>query len=151
MQDSLADRSGSKGFTFVEAIVSVVVLGIAMMPIMALLSQSLTQLTAASAANERASAMESALAIIDPINPLQTPNGSTRMGHTELTWTSSILVEPNETVQLRAGLAGYSVGFYDVAITLSKNGEHWFSFNARKAGYRRIQAGNGPFMDTTFR
>ena len=151
MDISFTDKSSSKGFTFIEAIVSVVVMGIAMMPIMALLSQSLAQLTAAGAANERASAMESALAIIDPINPLRTPNGSTIMGNTELEWTSSLLVEPNETVQLRAGLAGYSVGFYDVSVSLSRNGEPWFSFNARKVGYQRILAGNGPFMDTTFR
>ncbi len=151
MRGSRGNAGSTKGFTFVEAIVAVVVMGIAILPIMALLSQSLSQLTAAGEANERAAAMESALAIIDPVNPLQFPNGSTSMGNTELNWTSSLLVEPNETVQLRAGLAGYSVGFYDVIVSLSKNGELWFSFNTRKVGYRRIQSNDGPFVDTTSR
>ena len=151
MFNRLKSDSSAQGFTFIEAIVAMVIIGIAAIPVMALLSQSLSQLTAAAEANERSAAMESALALIDPINPMETPSGSTLIGNTEMTWDSTVLVEPDETVQLRAGLSGYSVGFYNVAISLRQNGEPWFSFDVRKVGFKRLQANDGPFMDTMTR
>jgi general secretion pathway protein I len=138
-----------RGFTLIEAIVAITIIGITILPIMALLGQSLNQLTRTGDANARAAATESALAIIDPINPLITPTGETQLGATELTWQSQILVEPNEAVQIRAGLAGYHVGFYKVTVSLSKDGDPWFSFDTRKVGYQRISGEGSPFEDTT--
>ncbi len=138
-----------KGFTLLEAIVAIAILGIAILPIMALLGQSVAQLSLAGEANARASATESALAIVDPINPLTTPSGEIRLGETNLSWQSETIVEPNEIPQMRAGLAGYSVGFYKVTVLLSRNDEPWFSFDTRKVGYQRISAAGGPFEDTT--
>ena len=149
MVSNVKQPQNSSGFTLVESIVSIVIIGMALLPIMALLSQSMTQLNNVAEANARAAAMESALAVIDPVNPLENPYGATFIGTTELLWSSEELVEPNETVQLRAGLAGYSVGFYKVTVFLRRNDAPWFSFETRKVGFRRIQPTDGPFTDTT--
>lgn len=151
MRGLLIFSSNSRGFTFIEAIVSLAVIGVAILPLMALLSQSISQLNRVADAKERAAAMESALSVLDPINPLLNPSGSTMLGTTAMTWSSVALVEPNQSIQLRAGLAGYSMGFYAVTVSLSRDDQPWFSFEARKAGYRRVQITDSPFTDTTSR
>lgn len=140
----LSASRGSKGFTFIEAIVAMAIVGMAALPIMLLISQSLDQLTRASDANERASAMQSVIAIIDPMNPMNTPSGEISMGSISFTWTAETLVPPNDGVQIGAGLAGYTVGFYNVKIDMNKMEEPWFTFDMRKVGYKKIQTGN-PF------
>ncbi|MFL2770093.1 MAG: prepilin-type N-terminal cleavage/methylation domain-containing protein [Rhodospirillaceae bacterium] len=136
-----------KGFTLLEAIIAIAILGITMMPIMNLLGQSVAQLTFAGQANNRAVATESALAVLDSINPSLTPTGKIQITDTLITWDSEILVEPNEIPQMRAGLAGYSVGFYKVTVSVIKEEEPWFTFELRKVGYNRI-SGRGPFEET---
>lgn len=140
----LGPKKGSQGFTFIEAIVAMAIVGMAALPILLLISQSLDQLTRAADANERASAMQSAIAIIDPINPMNTPSGEISMGTISFTWTSEALVAPNDGPQIGAGLAGYIVGFYSVKIDMTKMENPWFSFDMRKVGYKKLQSGS-PF------
>ena len=137
----------SRGFTIIEAIVSMVILGMAMIPIMALLSQSINQLNRISESNAQSSAIESALAVIGPVNPMNTPSGEIEMGNYTLIWNSEILVPPNQDVVIGAGLAGYRVGFYNVTIEFYKKNQPWFEFETRKIGHNRIDTGNNPFMN----
>ena len=140
--------NNESGFTLLEAIVAVTIIGMTIVPIMALISQSVVSLSKVDEAQSRAAATESALAVIEPVNPLETPKGEIDMGETKLTWESETLVEPNESMQIGTGLSGYNVGFYAVTVLLHRNGEPWFSFEARKVGFRRIR-GDGPFMNTS--
>jgi len=135
-----------RGFTLIEAIVAVAIIGMTVLPIMLLISESLTQLSRAANASSRSIAMESILALIDPINPLSTPAGAIDMGSYSFSWSSTVLVNPNETIQVRTGLAGYKVGFYNVEVNVQKEDDDWFNFSARKVGYQRI-AVNMPFAD----
>lgn len=121
-----------------------VIVGLAALPIMLLISQSLDQLARASDANERASAMQSALAILDPINPMETPNGEVSLNAHSFKWSSEALVAPNDSAQIGVGLAGYLVGFYDVEIEMYKLEEPWFSFSLRKVGYKKVQGDGIP-------
>ncbi len=137
--------SSQTGFTFVEALVALVILGMAAIPILMLLSQSVDQLGKISETTARAEAMRTALAIIDPINPIDRPNGELNLADYTLTWTSEEIIPPNENVVIGVGLAGYRVGFYNVEVSFLRDGDTWFSFGTRKTGYRRIQSTNGPF------
>lgn len=138
-------RPKERGFTLLEAIVAMTIIGTAALPIMLLVSQSLDQLTRVADANARASAIESALAIIDPVNPLTTPSGQIDLGSVSFSWNSEVLVSPNDTVQPGTGLVGFFVGFYEVEIDFLKEDQPWFSFSTRKVGYQRVQTGN-PFV-----
>lgn len=121
----------------VEAVVALVVIGMASVPITLLISQSIDQLSRVADANARASAVESALALIDPINPLETPSGEIDMGEISLLWESEVLVAPNTDIKIGAMLASYNIGFYDVQVDLLKEQSPWFSFSVRKVGYLR--------------
>ena len=137
-------RSTEYGFTLIESIVAMTIIGIAAFPIILLISQSLDQLTRAADANARAAAIGSALSIIDPVNPTADPVGEIDMGSISFTWKSEVIVPENEGVQIGTGLVGYFVSFYNVQIDFVKEEKPWFSFSTRKVGYQRIVTGN-PF------
>lgn len=123
----------------IEAVVAIVVIGMTVMPITLLISQSLDQLRRVAEANTRAAVVESALSIMDPVNPLETPTGQVEMGDISLSWNSEVLVPPNTNIQIGSGLAGFELGFYDVEVELSEEGRSSFSFSLRKVGYKRRQ------------
>lgn len=123
----------------IEAVVALVVIGVAAIPITVLISQSINQLGKVAEANSRAAAVTSALAVVAPINPLETPSGAIELGSLSIAWRSTVLVPPNENIQIGSGLGGYKVGFYDVEIDLLRQDTPWFSFSLRKVGYERRQ------------
>ncbi len=138
----------NKGFTLIEALIAIAILGAALLPIMALMSQSINQIHKIAESNAKSSAQDSALAIIEPINPMENPSGEVELVGFNMVWSSEQIVPPNNTVQIGAGLAGYKVAFYIVNIEILKNSEPWFSFQVRKVGHRRIQNSINPFSDT---
>ena len=138
----------NKGFTLIEALIAIAILGAALLPIMALMSQSINQIHKIAESNAKSSAQDSALAIIEPINPMENPSGEAELVGFNMVWSSEQIVPPNNTVQIGAGLAGYKVAFYIVNIEILKNSEPWFSFQVRKVGHRRIQNSINPFSDT---
>ena len=90
----------SYGFTLIEAIVAMAILGAAMLPIMALLSQSINQIHKIAESNAQSAAKNSALSVIDPINPMETPNGEIDMGDFNLVWSSELIVPPNKEIKI---------------------------------------------------
>jgi len=138
----------NKGFTLIEALVAIAILGATLIPIMALMSQSINQIHNIAESNAKSAAKDSALAIIEPINPMKNPSGEIEMVGFNMVWSSKLIVPPNNTVQIGAGLAGYRVAFYIVNIEILKNNEPWFSFQVRKVGHSRIQNTINPFSDT---
>jgi len=141
-------KKKSSGFTLIEAIVAMAILGAAMLPIMALLSQSINQINKIAESNAQSAAKNSALAVIDSVNPMNTPTGEINMGDFNLVWSSEPIVPPNKNIKIGTGLAGYSVAFYIVKVELFKKNEPWFYFTARKLGHKRFQNSSGPFQDT---
>jgi general secretion pathway protein I len=138
----------SYGFTLIEAIVAMAILGAAMLPIMALLSQSINQIHKIAESNAQSAAKNSALSVLDPINPMETPNGEIDMGDFNLVWSSELIVPPNKEIKIGTGLAGYKVSFYLVKVELFKENKPWFYFTARKLGHERFENNNSPFQDS---
>jgi hypothetical protein len=128
-----------------EAIVAMVIVGAALLPLLSFISQAARQLTAVADANERSLAMENALALVEPINPMAEPQGQIALdrNHT-LLWRSEEIVTPKPQVLVGAGLAAYKLGLYRMEVTISRDGASWFSFDVRKVGYER-HASEGSF------
>ncbi len=130
--------AGAKGFTLLEAIVALAVLALALVPMVAFVSQSANELLRAGESNERSFVMQSALALMEPINPMAEAQGSLPLDRNiTLSWESAVLVEPNPGINIGAGLPAYRLGFYKVHVTLSRGPEPWFDFDMRKVGYEK--------------
>ena len=97
--------AGAKGFTLLEAIVALAVLALALVPMVAFVSQSANELLRAGESNERSFVMQSALALMEPINPMVEAQGSLALDRNiTMTWDSTAIVEPNPGINVGAGL-----------------------------------------------
>jgi hypothetical protein len=138
-------RSLDLGFTLLEAVVAVAIVGLALVPLIIFISQMVTGLTRAADSNAINLAKLSILEFLDPLNPLEYPVGQDKIGDLSIHWESTNIVPPNEGVHINAGLAGFSLGFYRVHVSVERPMRGvWFTFDMRKVGYRRIGSGLVP-------
>ena len=135
-----APPRASRGFTLLEAIVAVAIVGIALVPIITFISQMVMALNRAGDANARNLAEQSVVALLDSLNPLEHPNGDEQVGNLGVHWESEVLVPPNTAMKPGAGLAGFAIGFYTVKVSVNRADQRgpWFAFDMRKVGYQRI-------------
>lgn len=130
-----------RGFTLLEAIVAVAVLGMALMPLLAFISQSALELRLAGDANARSLAQQNVLAFIETVNPMDQPLGETDLGGLHVTWVSRETVPQIANSTLGNGMPGFRLGFYDMDVRVYRNRALWFDFGARKFGYHSNQLG----------
>ncbi|MHB1206447.1 MAG: type IV pilus modification PilV family protein [Rhodospirillaceae bacterium] len=128
----------SKGFTLLEAIVAMAVMSLALIPLVSFVTQSANELQRAGESNTRSFVMQSALALMEPINPMVEGTGNIPLDHDlTLIWDTQTIVEPNPGIQVGSGLAAYRLGFYKVHVVVNRGQTAWFDFDMRKVGYEK--------------
>ena len=132
----------SKGFTLLEAIVAMAVMSLALIPLVSFVTQSANELQRAGESNAQSLVMQSALALMEPINPMAEGTGSIALDNNiTLIWDSQTIVEPNPGIQIGGGLAAYRLGFYKVHVAVKRGQTEWFDFDMRKVGYEKTAQG----------
>ena len=143
----LARRRHVSGFTLLEAIVALTIVGITLVPVMSFLINASQQLRFAADSNQRAASQRTALAYIETMNPLSDPEGKVDLSErVSLRWASTTLAEPNSQARLGARLGAYRIGFFLVTVTVVRGSDEWFSFEVRKIGYQLLAS---PMMPGT--
>jgi prepilin-type N-terminal cleavage/methylation domain-containing protein len=145
---STARRAGSNiaGFTLLEAIVALAIIGMALVPILSFISISMSELIKAGESNDRSFVMQDVIAMMDSVNPSTNDAGSLPVNDKVVAeWTSKVIVPPaGGTIVSNSGLPTRNLGFYNVHITVSRSGEKWFHFDMRKVGYVDVQPFGNP-------
>lgn len=146
MTHTASSRSaGARGFTLLEAIVAVAIVGIAIVPIVTFVSQMVSALSRAGDVNAQNLAKQAIIELLEPLNPLEQPTGQDQIGDLALRWESENVIPPNATTRVGTGLSGFSMGFYNVTVSVDRvDRKPWFSFAMRKVGYQRIGGGTLP-------
>lgn len=128
------------GFTLLEAIIAIAIIGFALIPLVSFLSLSANELSKAAESNERSFVEQAAIAMMGPVNPFQTPSGSTPLNDKiSIAWDSKALVPPNKNLVPNSGLPSFRLTFYAVHVIVSRQGAGpWFDFDMRKVGYDAI-------------
>lgn len=139
------DARSSRGFTLLEAIVAVAIVGMALVPIITFVSQMVGALTRAGDANARNLAEQSIIELLESMNPIERPIGEDQLGNLIIRWESATIIPPNKSARPGVGLAGFSIGFYNVTVSVDRTDKGpWFTFEMRKVGYRRIISTQAP-------
>jgi hypothetical protein len=122
-----------------EAIVAVAIIGVALVPILTFISQMTYALTRAGDSNARNLAQQAVIELLEPLNPLENPNGQDQLGDLLIRWESANIIPPNRQPRPGTGLGGFSIGFYNVTVSVDRvSAGPWFAFDMRKVGYRRL-------------
>jgi prepilin-type N-terminal cleavage/methylation domain-containing protein len=126
----------SRGFTLLEAIVALTILGIALVPVMSFMAESARQITVAADSNLRAEAQKTVMGFIEVLNPMTTPSAAINLSnHMSVEWVSTPMTNPETEANLSGRLGAYRIAFYNVDVTVLRDGVPWFDFVARKVGY----------------
>jgi len=134
----------ASGFTLLEAIVAIAVIGLALIPIVSFLSLSANALAKAADANARSFTTQAAIAMMEPINPVEEPSGTLELDdQITITWQSQAIVPAPENPTPATSLPAFRVSFHKVRVEVSRNSHVWFDFDMRKVGY--IPASLDPF------
>jgi general secretion pathway protein I len=133
-----ANRRAS-GFTLLEAIVALVIMAAVMIPLLSFISATAQALITAAETNERSFAQQAAVAMLEPLNPLEEPAGTLSLDQdVTVSWTSEAILPLMKDVALGSPLSGFTFGFYKLTVTLARPDRNpWFTFEMRKAGYAK--------------
>ncbi|MDX2143321.1 MAG: prepilin-type N-terminal cleavage/methylation domain-containing protein [Rhodospirillaceae bacterium] len=125
------------GFTLLEAIVALAIIGFTLIPVMTLTGEATRQLTAAADSNQRVFSQQAILAYLETLNPSLRPDGEEQLSTTlAIRWSSTPLVAPQVESRIGGRLAGFELAFYLVDVTVLRNEQEWFAFQIRKTGYQ---------------
>lgn len=129
-------RPRARGFTLLEAIVALTIIGIALVPVMSFMGEASRQLQVAAESNTRASAQQTVQAYLEVLNPMLTPTGEMPLSQTlSISWTSQPLISGNSDVRLGGRLGTYRIGFFIVDVVVLRERREWFTLQSRKIGY----------------
>ena len=100
------------GFTLLEAIVALAIMALAGGAILAWVNTLLISLSRIEANEHRNYAIEQSIAVLESVNPMESPTGEQRFGDYQMLWNAKLLEPPKEAVN-RFGIQGlFQVGLY---------------------------------------
>lgn len=108
---------GESGFSTLEVIAAVAIIAIALVPIIGLQTQLTRNQIGLEQAHADAAAARNALALLRDINPMRTPEGSSRLDHrTTVRWTSA----PVSPMRQSINPAGFEVQLYRMSAAIER-------------------------------
>lgn len=139
-------RDTQAGFSLLEAIVALAIIGMALVPLLGFVAQSLDSVYRAADAQLRATVLANAVDAMSGVNPMQDPRGEIDLGGPRVRWQSRALVAPMPNSAIPTGFGAFSVALYDVQANVVRgDGTPWFDFEIRLAGHRRTAPLTNPF------
>jgi general secretion pathway protein I len=132
-------RPKAAGFTLLEAIVALAILAAGTMALFAALNGALRSIERAEAAVRLDSATESAVALLESINPTARPEGEAPLGAYRLRWRATLVAGPSEALTGYFQPGFHEVALYDVDVELHRGATLERRFVLRRAGWRQVR------------
>lgn len=134
------------GFTLIEAIVALVLIGTTGMALFGWISTNIITLNRVHEINAENAATINALEYMSSINPMISPEGQVDLGAYRLSWEAETAIEPRDGAGYPNGISLYQLGMYQTIITVQKpEGQFWFSFTLQQVGYKKVRELSLPF------
>ena len=131
--------TGQRGFSLLEAIVALALLASVGMALLSWLNGSLISLRRVQEVAAVQATARDALAYLDTINPMLTPQGETELGEWRLRWQAHEVEPAREGADYPGGIGLFDVGLYDTRVWLEWDGRAIEEFVLRQVGYRKVR------------
>ena len=130
----------SRGFTLIEAMVAMVIIGGAGMALFSWVNNSVISLGRVEDANARNAAMLNAIEFMQSVNPMLRPEGKIQLGDHELSWKATVQGDLVDGSAYPQGQSLFQLALYDTRVTAQRaDGSAWFDFKLKLVGYKRVR------------
>jgi len=136
------------GFTLIEAIVALVILGAAMAAFFDFLSGTMVGARRIEAASLAYDHRTNALEIATAINPMELPKGSLKLGPYHVDWTSTPIGDVRQSTRYPGGTGIFKVALYRMVFTFPDD-PGIAPVEITRLGYRRDDVPLSPLTDTS--
>jgi general secretion pathway protein I len=135
----------SVGFTLIEAIVALVLIGGVGMVLFSWINGSVVALRRVEDANARNEATSNIIEYMQSVNPMETPEGKTDFGAYQIRWKSEPLVDAVDGVSNPQGIGLFQLGLYQTKIDAVKADDpNWFGLTLKLVGYKKVRNSQTP-------
>jgi len=137
---------GQRGFTLLEAIVALVLIGTMGMALFGWINNTLLSLHRVQDANAVAEAKLNVLEYMDTVNPMLRPEGLAALGTYRLRWQAKASTAIQDGTAYPRGISLYQLALYDTLIQVERaDGKAWFEFALKQVGYKKVRELKLPF------
>lgn len=139
-------RSRNRGFTLLEAMVALVLIGGAGMALFTWVNSSIVALRRVEDANARNDAMVNVIEYMQAINPMQTPEGKVDFGNYQILWKSEPITDIVNGSSNPQGQSLFQLALYETRINAGKSDDpRWFELKLKLVGYKKVRETRLPF------
>ena len=122
-----------RGFSTLEVIAAVAIIGVALVPIAALQTQLTRSQARLMEAHENSTAVHNAMALLRNVNPMATPTGARQLDdRTTLTWRST----PASSLRAATNAPDFEVQLYRVSAEIHRPGDPMTTLQVDLIGWR---------------
>ena len=134
------------GFTLIEALVALVILGGAGMALFGWINASIVSVRRVEEANLRSDAVANAIEYMQAVNPMRDPAGRADLGHYVLEWSSVALAPAIDGAGYPQGQSLFQFGLFETRVRAARTGDPaWFELKLMLVGYRRVRESGSMF------
>lgn len=133
---------GSKqlGFTLIEAIVALVLIGTTGMALFSWINTNIITLNRVQESNAENAATTNAMEFMHNVNPMIAPKGQANLGSCRLSWKTDAATEFRDGTGYPFGVSLYQLGLYQTRVTIQKpDGQFWLTFTLQQVGYKKVR------------
>lgn len=131
-----ARRSGERGFSVIEALVAVAILGFALASLLGWRTSLLRQHERLQSVETDITAKRNALAVLTEVNPMAAPEGRLDISPgVALTWRATPLTPVRRSAAYPAGDGDHDVALYRMDVTLVRAGGAPIRFSIERVGW----------------
>ena len=143
---SLLGARLQRGFSLLEAIVAMVLIGGAGMALFSWINTNLVSLARIQEINVQAEATANVVEYMNAVNPMLSPEGKADLGAYRVRWKAEPVTAFQDGANYPKGISLYRLALYQTTVTVEQaDGAKWFEFALQQVGYKKVREIKLPF------